>query len=400
MIWKALLAIPLVCCPVSRADDTLVVKSGVVLLKFGVAELEAAGGEKKEFRKEFESAESPAIVLRPGETLRVRKDADCAVVFPEAGTVKVEPDTGVRLPAEGGESSLELLGGRLFLDIDGAKLAREKKRFRLKTPTAILAVKGTRFFAATGEGVVTAGVHDGQVELAEPGSGKSLLIDGGRAAMAKAGAISKPRGLTAEESASAEGYRDFAIEFSPAEKDHRKFETAYEAFTDPNTAIPSLHPKLISAEKSVEMETGAALKITILPLAEAPEVSIFAKTTVEMPVRLRSEPVGILFLARGTDVRRFHAMGGLKLRDRVFKVAGSGTSHFPEGTPPDEWVPFFLPLEEDLGTPETEPGSFTFSIDPNLHAGRAVESIVNVEEGKEKYILEITPLMVGVRPDK
>jgi hypothetical protein len=57
-------------------------------------------------------------------------------------------------------------------------------------------------------------------------------------------------------------------------------------------------------------------------------------------------------------------------------------------------------LEKELGTAPFEPGSFIFSINPNLHQGRAVESIVNVEEGKEKYILEISPVRVGVRPDK
>ena len=169
MIGKILLAILLTCGAVATAEDTLAVKSGIVLLKFGAVELESVGGEKTEYKKESEYGESPDIVLRQGETMRVQKGADCTVVFPEAGTTKVEPGSGIRIPAEDGEHakaaapSLELLNGKLFLDIDGAKLATKKKQFRLKTPTAILAVKGTRFFTETGEGMDTAGVHHGKV---------------------------------------------------------------------------------------------------------------------------------------------------------------------------------------------------------------------------------------------
>lgn len=404
MMWKTLLAILLISGTVARAEEALKLTGGAVLLKFGVVELEDAAGKKTEYKKEGESGEFPDIILRQGETLRVREHTDCDVVFPEAGAVRVEPKSAIKIPAEGGKeakgatTSLELLGGKLFLDIDGAKLATKKKQFRLKTPTAILAVKGTRFFAEVGDGIDTAGVNHGKVQMVEPGSGKSLLINSGSAAMAKNGMISKPRRLTAEEVSYGEIYKDFAVEFEPGERTKRRFKAVYEAQVTPDSAIPTEFPKLIKAEKSTELETGTAVKITILPLPGEPTASIFAKTTVDIPVRLGSEPVGITFMARGTDIRRFSISGSLKLRNRVFAVSREENPKFPEGTLPDEWVLFFVPLKEIVNIPTTEPGSFTFSIDPNIHAGRAVTSIVQVEEGKSKYILEISPLILGVRP--
>ena len=60
-------------------------------------------------------------------------------------------DSEVRVPAATGkERSLEMLKGRLFLNISADDLKqRAAGEFRLKTPAALLAVKGTKFFAIT-----------------------------------------------------------------------------------------------------------------------------------------------------------------------------------------------------------------------------------------------------------
>ncbi len=44
--------------------------------------------------------------------------------------------------------------------------------------------------------------------------------------------------VSEEELASAENYTDFVIEFIPGERERRKFETKFEALTDPTTATP------------------------------------------------------------------------------------------------------------------------------------------------------------------
>ncbi|MDP1587889.1 MAG: hypothetical protein Q8M07_09115, partial [Prosthecobacter sp.] len=73
--------------------------------------------------------------------------------------------------------------------------------FRLKTPTALLAVKGTKFFIISENGADTIGVHEGRVTVTEPASGKSLDLEAGNAVSTSPGILSEMRAMTDEEKA-------------------------------------------------------------------------------------------------------------------------------------------------------------------------------------------------------
>ena len=143
-----------------------------VLLKAGSVEVVDPDGKKRTVDKEASAGEEvKAFLLNRGESLQTSKETSCDLVIPSAGTMRLQAESGVKLPATPDpepkkQRSLELLKGKLFLDVDAAKLKANKQQFRLKTPTTIMAVKGTRFFAATkqeGEAQDTAGLHEGSV---------------------------------------------------------------------------------------------------------------------------------------------------------------------------------------------------------------------------------------------
>ena len=401
MYWRSIVGILGALITVAAGEQPLEIKSGLVMLRYGVAELENKAGVKSEIHAKPESSEADrrptTIVLRQGETLRTREGAECEIVLPQAGTVKVEPKSAVRIPGSPADpkdtvkSSLELLGGKLFLSIDAAKLTKEKKEFKLKTPTTILAVKGTRFFAELGEEIETAGVHEGAIEIAESESGNTLKITSGRAAMSKPGAITKPRALTRGELEQSAIYDTFEMDFTPAERARRKFETSYEVHNDETT----LHPDLINTETSVELATGTALKMTVLPPPDIPSKDVSAQTAVEIPMRLRSKPEGITFMARSTGgVRSFFVTGAITYRDRLFYFVGGTPEPFPEGVAPGEWVPFFVPCwEQENGNPESDVVKFT--VKP-----ATIQAQVDADGAKVPYVLEFSPIMVGSRPDK
>lgn len=125
-----------------------------------------------------------------------------------AGTARMGENAVVQVPeaAEKGHS-LELLKGRLFMNINGEELKKkEQQEFRLKTPAALLAVKGTRFFTISQDGGDIVGVHEGRVTVMEPASGKSLDLEAGKAVEVGAGVLGEAREMTEEEKAYAPEY--------------------------------------------------------------------------------------------------------------------------------------------------------------------------------------------------
>jgi hypothetical protein len=124
------------------------------------------------------------------------------------GTARMGADTAVQVPEITEKNhSLELLKGRLFMNIRGDELKkRGNDEFRLKTPAALLAVKGTKFFTVSTDDTDTIGVHEGSVVVTEPTSGVSVTLEAGNAVSASPGILSEMRAMTDEEKGYAPEY--------------------------------------------------------------------------------------------------------------------------------------------------------------------------------------------------
>lgn len=139
-----------------------------------------------------------------GATISTGEFSSAVISIPSAGSVKLNQNTEVRLPPAGDKShSLELLKGQLFFDINAEDLKkRGDTSFRLKTPAALLAVKGTKFFAVSdveGKGVL--GVHSGSVGVFHPSTRQVLTLKNGQAVSVDLNQMGGVRTLTKEEAA-------------------------------------------------------------------------------------------------------------------------------------------------------------------------------------------------------
>ncbi|MBK8040223.1 MAG: FecR domain-containing protein [Verrucomicrobiaceae bacterium] len=132
----------------------------------------------------------------------------------QTGTARLAEDSEVKVPDESEKGhSLEVLKGKLFLNISADQLKRQgNAEFKLKTPAALLAVKGTKFFCRSIDGKDTVCVHEGSVEVTEPSTGKTLTIQAGLAAEISPGILSEMREMTDEETAQTSHYDLAALE--------------------------------------------------------------------------------------------------------------------------------------------------------------------------------------------
>ncbi len=116
--------------------------------------------EKREFASQRQQ-------IFAGQSIRTKSETSVDLYSSTGAVVRVQADTELHIPERSGDemaSSLELLKGSLFLNVDAKQLQSEKKEFRLKTPTAILTVKGTQFFAEVKPDETISGVYEGSVE--------------------------------------------------------------------------------------------------------------------------------------------------------------------------------------------------------------------------------------------
>lgn len=158
-----------------------------------------------------------AVLLHAGGRLSTDAKGATSVILDTTGTARMGEETEVQVPDEKEKGhSLELLKGKLFLNIRSDELAKQQKsEFRLKTPAALLAVKGTRFFAISKAGTETVGVHEGSV-LVMDAAGKTLAsLSVGQVVPITAGKSSAPRAMSAEEEASAVEYSLAAVVRTP-----------------------------------------------------------------------------------------------------------------------------------------------------------------------------------------
>ncbi len=396
---------------IALADDagkSVQVKDALLVLKFGTIELTDKKGVTRKVERLSESAKPEVVRLREGESVRTLKDSKCTVVIPDAGTLLLDSNTSIKLPEvkEGKKAtqSLELLGGKLFLDIDAKKLAGKKKEFQVKTPTIILAVKGTRFFAMTGADHETVGVHEGRVQLYEPTSKAVATIQSGRVALAKAGAITKPRAMTQEENEMKATYSEFALEFVDAEKRKRNFAAFYHLHDDHPASPRDAYHDFIDTNLSDKLDSGQAIKTVFKPIPNAPDALIQAFTEIFLSTRLRADPHGFYFYARGGDVRRFRIKGIVTHKEQVYEVLPSTYLDFPDDVSPDDWIPFYVPFVAGGKTTDDEYdnkelGRIRMFVNPFLHEKNAKKNRANVNHGKEEYTFEISPITLGLSVD-
>jgi len=150
------------------------------------------------------AGETPIVARQgPGSTLATGAASSAAIAIASAGSFMMGPNTQVRLPQEEENGhSLELLKGELFLNISAEDLKKSgNSTFRLKTPAALLAVKGTRFFAVSESGSDVAGVHEGSVDVSEPKSNQTVALQAGKAVPIKIGQMGQERPMTQKEQA-------------------------------------------------------------------------------------------------------------------------------------------------------------------------------------------------------
>jgi hypothetical protein len=135
------------------------------------------------------------------------------LILDTVGSARMESHTTVRVPSEPGvPHSLEQLSGTLYFNINAEDLRQtQRSEFRLKTPAALLAVKGTHFFAKCGGGTDLIGVHEGLVWVHEPISDKSVTLTAGQTVKVQRGFLGEVRPLTAEEDGNQSLYASLEI---------------------------------------------------------------------------------------------------------------------------------------------------------------------------------------------
>jgi hypothetical protein len=151
-----------------------------------------------------------------GSVVKTGPASSADLALSGGGSVRLDANSELKVSEKKNDKpateSLELLKGRLFLNIDAAELKkREIKEFKLKTPTALLAVKGTRFYAEIGAAYETVGVSQGSVEVTEASAGVKALLKDDSAVAIKAGAISPVRRLTKEQKAWEDNYHQIEL---------------------------------------------------------------------------------------------------------------------------------------------------------------------------------------------
>ena len=154
------------------------------------------------------AAAGTAKVAAEGGKVITGAGSASSLLLGTSGTARMGAESAVQVPeATEKNHSLELLKGRLFMNIRGDELKkRDQMEFRLKTPAALLAVKGTKFFTLSQEDADIIGVHEGRVSVTEPMSGKSLDLEAGKAVSVSAGLLGEAREMTDEEKGYAPEY--------------------------------------------------------------------------------------------------------------------------------------------------------------------------------------------------
>lgn len=219
------------CCGTTAHGQGVMVIDQVAVHSKGatLVSVDAKGVSKSEVAVIKSVSDSLPAVSRigPGERVEVVGNAPAQMIVSEAVTAHLEPGTQIELPKVGEKekptASLKLLKGKMFITVSAEKLKREGNvEFRLETPKSLLAVKGTRFVAASGGHPDTVALLEGSVAVRDQTSGKFALLHAGQAADIAGGGEVVTRRMTQHESEYSQVFEDGELMFFPFEID-RKF---------------------------------------------------------------------------------------------------------------------------------------------------------------------------------
>jgi len=206
-----------------------------------------------------------AAVITPGCIVKTGPASSADLALSGGGSIRLEADSELKLSeapvGKTGFDSLELVKGRLFLNISSMDLARtERTELRFKTPAAVVAVQGAKCFAEIGAAYETVGVFTGSVEITEIKLGAKTVVKDDMAASVKAGAISPTRRLAMAQTA----LRKICdqIELVRTEVEMTSLDDDYEpTFADTYRYANSNEGKALKEFSSLEPTTSSKTKV-------------------------------------------------------------------------------------------------------------------------------------------
>jgi hypothetical protein len=123
------------------------------------------------------------LKLAEGQTVRAGKASAALLALDDGSKVKLNSETELRLDRLRGGTELELKAGAVFSQVE-KQPAGKQAAFRIRTKTAVMGVRGTRFYTAAGRDIWMC-VNEGRVEVES--QGKSLMVQEGEGIFVPAG---------------------------------------------------------------------------------------------------------------------------------------------------------------------------------------------------------------------
>jgi hypothetical protein len=159
----------------------------VVVLTVGDVQVKNQG-------KDFAPAKTAQVILK-GDVIMTGAKSHVTIQIGERGIVQVSQNSTVEALAlfESGSGELFLSKGTVVSKMD--KLGKSD-RYRVKTPTAIAAVRGTAFSVSYDSAKSSVGVSRGEVQVTDTVSGKAEPVVQGKAADVQQGITLRDLGAT------------------------------------------------------------------------------------------------------------------------------------------------------------------------------------------------------------
>ncbi len=180
------------------------------------------------------------MTIHPGDTVTVNQ-GELKALNGES-TITLVEGSSIQIP-QGSETepnpthSLQLLKGKLFLKVNAERLKRDDREYRLKTPSAILAVKGTRFFVSTDATGFISGVSQGEIVVEFPDK-EPVVVKSGRG-IERAGEEEDfvERALTPQEEQDLDLYAIGEVERSPIVDRQWNWERNWTGYEDTGVVV-------------------------------------------------------------------------------------------------------------------------------------------------------------------
>ncbi|MBI4051619.1 MAG: FecR domain-containing protein [Elusimicrobia bacterium] len=164
-------------CSAEESETTIVSVNGTVEFLSG--------------RQEQWTPAEAGTLLEPGDSVRTGKNSSAEIMTAEENVLDLSENSVFSVPKEEAHSSFFLRAGTVLARIKS--FLKGEKRFRIRTPTAVAAVRGTQFGITASEEETSAGVFDeGVLEVESLDSqgnplGEKVTLNPGEETTAKLG---------------------------------------------------------------------------------------------------------------------------------------------------------------------------------------------------------------------